>query len=231
MAVELSLSDSDQHRSLASTYDRAWDNQVIAALPDFDNRTLTYLIASLPDPWADDLAAAVAQRCFTATLQDTHRDCAERLAADGRIDLLRSWATSRNVLAIDAVLVRSNDSAAERRLLTDYRDRQFPRLQYGGTDADWIPNIHHSENANLVIEALRTMLRRGDEVHEIEPLFKATNRTLGEAALHFYDELIADETIPDASFLWYRLQDCIAYLATDPKHDTSGTVEQLLRDS
>jgi hypothetical protein len=70
-----------------------------------------------------------------------------------------------------------------------------------------------------------------DVAKDLEPLFTAANRTLGETALPFYDELITDETIPSASFLWYRRQDCIAYLATDPKHDTSGTVERLLRPS
>jgi hypothetical protein len=231
-AVDLSVSDNEQHESLLATYQSEWNERILVWLDELDDRGRTNLVRCLPGPWPDDVADALAERCFTSGLEEAQRYCADRLAADGKFELLRSWAGRESVRAIEVVLVGAGggDGEAERRLLADYRDRNYPELHHWASDTEWIDLVSHRESAELVVDALRAMLRRGDQPHELGPLFKALNRCLGEAALEIYDDLIADDHIPDAPFLWYQRQDCATALAAMSQQNILTIAQRLFGD-
>jgi hypothetical protein len=226
-AVDLTPHEPDERANLRNAFKPAWEARAIADLPEMDDDVVESLIRALPGPWTRVLAEAVANRAFSTTDQGLHQVAAERIAESGHLDLLTTWATDgAGSAAIDRVLAARGSADAEARLLADFEQRGYPDLKHRGRDSVWINQLSAPTSAKAVETALRTMLRRGVEAHELTPLFRALNRCAGDDAARVYDSMIGDASIPSAPFLWYRKQELIA--AQPPELDTVERVSQTI---
>ncbi len=225
--VDLTPHEPHERSNLRNGFKPAWEARAIADLPEMDDDVVESLIRALPGPWTRVLAEAVADRAFNTTDQDLHQVAAEGIAESGHLDLLTTLATEgAGSAAVDRVLAASGSANAEARLLADLEQRGYPELEHRGRDSVWINQLSAPSSAKAVETALRTMLRRGVEAHELTPLFRALNRCAGEDAARVYDSMIDDASIPSAPFLWYRKQELIA--AQPPKLDTVDRVTQTI---
>ena len=226
-AIDLTPYDPRERANLRDAFEPSWEARVITDLPDLDDDVVESLIRALPGRLNSLLAEAVAERAFTSTNQDVHQVAAERIADSGHLDLLITLvAGGRGSAAIDRVLAANGSADAEARLLADFAQRGFPELEHWGADSVWIDRLSARSSAKAVETALRTMLRRGVEAHELTPLFRALNRCAGDDAAHVYDSMIGDASIPSAPFLWYRKQELIA--SQPPELDTLELVAETI---
>lgn len=208
-AVELTPHDEVISAHLQASFDPAWEPAARDALRTMDADTVDSLIKALPAPWTHDTAEAIAARAFTVEAPRLHAAAAEALAAQGHIEVLTAWAPRVDGVAIDSALAGAGVADAERRLLVDFERRGFPSLEHWGDDTPWINVLSDPASASLIGKALRAMLRRGDEAHELTPLFHALNRCRRDDAAAIYNSMIADTSIPSAPFLWYRKQELV----------------------
>jgi hypothetical protein len=209
-AVEVVLTDPEQERGIGEAFDVAWTPRLVADLTAMDDDVAATAIRSIPGCWSDDLAEAIARRAFASRDEDLRALAARRLAEEGRVNLLAAVAQKTRDPAIDRVLCEHGDAEAELRLLGDLAESAYPRLGHWDRAAAWIDCVRQPTSATAVEHALRVMLRRGDDVHELAPLFRALERCSGETALEVYNDLIEDPIIPSAAFLWYRKQQFVA---------------------
>jgi hypothetical protein len=210
-AVDLTPHDRDDQASLRAAFQPAWEARVVAELPAMDDDAVESLVRTLSISLTRDLAEAVATRAFGTNNHNLHEVAANNIAESGHLDLLATLAADNGSNpAIDRVLVAHGDADAEARLLTDFEKREYPKLEHWGSDSTWIDRLNAPSSAHAIETALQAMLRRGDEVHDLSPMFGALNRCAGDDAARAYDSMIEDASIPSAPFLWYRKQELIA---------------------
>jgi hypothetical protein len=207
---------------LQATFRPTWTSIVATGAGFLNADGARAVLRSAPHPLTREAAEAVAGRCQEliadprANAVDLLRICAERLVEDAYQELAHAVARTVGSNALDDIIVRLGDADAERRLVASLRTEGYPEIAHWVWGRHWINDVRQPASAPEIADAIRTMLRRGDEPHELTLLFRALHRCAGPDALAVYDSLMDDPSIPHAKFLWYQRQDCFFELAASP---------------
>lgn len=204
---------------LRASFDPAWMDSVAAMLDPLNLDGLAAIVDVAPAPLSEEFASALAVSVFSSDSDQLRADLARRLAVEGVRGVLQEVAKDFPSPDLDAALVILGDRAAEERVLQRFRDAGCPAIDRSG-EPEWLDFLRHPQTGDGVAQVVRTMLRRGDEPHELRRLFRALEKCLGIESLKVFDDLMQDDQIPEAQYLWYRRDEALLRL------DAAGREEQ-----
>lgn len=172
----------------------------------------------LPGPWGAEVADRVLDALATATDRLGYQmTVARTVAANAGEQFLRDRISSRADLSgapwTDAVLVHLGDAEAEARMITSLAAKpETIRRHPNAYDEEWVSAVSAPSSGPLLADLIKKALVVGVENAELEPLFRALDRTAGLGALAVWESLSNDPDIPSASFLFYERRVCLATL-------------------
>lgn len=174
----------------------------------------------VPPPWpprfADTLITAALQ--VDPVTGEPQATVAAALEA-GQDEALRRLVPEPAPQWLLPFLVQLGDARAEAALLSDLivGPDQMTRWPLRG-DASWLQWVRHAASADLVFAALRAVLQLDQELADTAALYAALERLEGPAVLTRYDELIADQGVPGAPFVFYQRQRALGVLVETRAH-------------
>ncbi len=162
--------------------------------------------------------------------EDERLGAATAVLDAGHEPAVRAWLPSPSPGWVRPLLVRLGDCAAEAALIAELAAAPHTWSRwYAAHEIQWMRQVRCPQSADALQDLVRTLLRAGHEMHDIEAVFQALERCAGVDVLRRYDELIADASIPSGRYLRYHRQRVLDDVVEQHAHAELGGATETAR--